>query len=216
MEIAVVIPAQEINKYNKLGDLAPFGDTTLLEWKISQCKEFADESHIYVTSNCKTIKEVAIRESVNYIERGDSADYSTILLNTVKHIRQNTILWTNPTSPFLGYTDYIKMIEKYLELENNDSLISVREKKDFVMFNGKRLNFYEQLSSRENIVPVYILTNGCYIISREGIIKYKSIYGEAPFLYKLGTLPSIEIKDLDSYEISKELISSYFKKDLNV
>ena len=37
MNFAVIIPAQETNKYHKLGDLAPFGDTTLLEWKISQC-----------------------------------------------------------------------------------------------------------------------------------------------------------------------------------
>ena len=95
-------------------------------------------------------------------------------------------------------------------------MISVREKKDFVLFKSQRLNFSEQLSSRENIEPIYIVTNGCYIINKKDLLKNKSLYGEKPFLHKLDTLSSLEIKDLDSYEISKELISSYFKRDLNV
>lgn len=216
MDLAVVIPAIDNNRYNKFGDLALFGDTTLLEWKISQCKEFIDESLIYITSNCQAIKEIAKKENVHYIERGKDTEYASILVNTVQQITQSSIMWTNPTSPFLGYNDYKKMIEQYMNLSKHDSLISVREKKDFAIFKNKRLNFAEQLSSREDIEPIYILTNGCYIMSKEDIITRKSLYGESPFLYKLGTLSSIEIKDLDSYEISKELISSYFRRDLNV
>ena len=34
--IAVVIPALDNNQYYSDGDLVRFGDTTLLEWKISQ------------------------------------------------------------------------------------------------------------------------------------------------------------------------------------
>ncbi|EKO5126655.1 hypothetical protein P0K00_001322, partial [Campylobacter coli] len=42
-DFAVIIPAQESNQYHEKGDLAPFGSTTLLEWKIAQCKEFVKE-----------------------------------------------------------------------------------------------------------------------------------------------------------------------------
>lgn len=216
MDLAVVIPAIDKNRYHEDGDLAPFGDTTLLEWKISQCKEFVDESMIYISSNCESIKDIANKENVNYIERGEDSDYSSIIFNSAKSISQSTILWTNPTSPFLGYLDYKMMIEEFAKLDVNDSLLSVREKKDFVFFDNNRLNFSTQLSSREKIKPIQIVTNGCYIINKSDLTKYKSLYGEKPFLYKLDTLSSIEIKDLDSYEISKELISSYFKRDLDV
>ena len=36
--INIIIPAQEKNKYSEYGDLVSFGETTLLEWKISQTK----------------------------------------------------------------------------------------------------------------------------------------------------------------------------------
>jgi len=113
MDLAVIIPAISKNRYNELGDLAPFGDTTLLEWKISQCKEFIDASFIYVTSNCQSINEIACKENVNYIERGDETNYSNIIYNTAQSIKQSVILWTNPTSPFLGYQDYKEMINKF-------------------------------------------------------------------------------------------------------
>ena len=38
MNFSIVIPASEKNKYSKKGDLSNWGDTSLLEWKISQLK----------------------------------------------------------------------------------------------------------------------------------------------------------------------------------
>ena len=48
MSFAIIIPAQEKNRYHDQGDLAPFGQTTLLEWKIAQCKEFVELSQINI------------------------------------------------------------------------------------------------------------------------------------------------------------------------
>ena len=53
-DLVFFIPAQETNKYHKLGDLAPFGDTTLLQWKISQCKKV-------VGDDCITYRQPLIR-----------------------------------------------------------------------------------------------------------------------------------------------------------
>ena len=75
---AVIIPAQEKNRYHELGDIAPFGDTTLLEWKIAQCKEFIRSSQIYINSESKNIEEIAIRSNVNFIEREPRLNYIDI------------------------------------------------------------------------------------------------------------------------------------------
>lgn len=216
MDFAIIIPAQETNKYHVLGDLAPFGDTTLLEWKISQCKELTNISNIFVTSDSLKIKKIAQKEDVNFIQRINTNTYTEIILHSINNISQNTILWTNPTSPFIGKEDYKLMLEQFHNLHGNDSLVSVSEKKDYAYFKNSRLNFGRQLSSRADLEPLYVVTNGCYIIKKSLALQAKSLYGEKPYLYNLDYLSSIEIKDISTYLISQELISMYFKRDLDV
>ena len=64
MSFAIIIPAQEKNRYHDQGDLAPFGQTTLLEWKIAQCKEFVELSQINICSDSEVIKEIAGKDKI--------------------------------------------------------------------------------------------------------------------------------------------------------
>lgn len=216
MNFAIVIPAQETNKYHKLGDLAPFGDTTLLEWKISQCKEFAKISQIYISSDSEKIEEIAQKEEVNFIKRKKQISYGQIIKDTLLEVKEEVILWTNPTSPFLGFKDYQSMMNKFIDYKNTSSIVSVYSKYDYAYYDNRRLNFSDTFIPRNEIIPVQIVTNGCYIIKKDIAIQIESLYTDNPFLYELDYLSSIEIKDMYVYEISKELISSYFKKDLDV
>ena len=50
MKIDIVIPALKKNRYSPKGDLASWGNTTLLEWKISQAKKINDIQNIYVAT----------------------------------------------------------------------------------------------------------------------------------------------------------------------
>ncbi|WP_201523471.1 cytidylyltransferase domain-containing protein [Aliarcobacter butzleri] len=216
MNFAIVIPAQEINKYHKLGDLASFGDTTLLEWKISQCKEFASSSQIYISSDSEIIEDIAQKEEVNFIKRKKQMSYSQIIKDTLSKVKEEIILWTNPTSPFLSSKDYQSMINKFTDDENIYSIVSVYSKYDYVYYDNKRLNFGKNFSPRNELIPIQIVTNGCYMIKKDIAILNGSLYIENPFLYELDYLSSIEIKDVHTYQISTELISLYFKRDLNV
>ena len=47
--INIIIPALEKNKYSEYGDLVSFGETTLLEWKISQVKKVKEIKDIAAT-----------------------------------------------------------------------------------------------------------------------------------------------------------------------
>ncbi|MDK2047648.1 cytidylyltransferase domain-containing protein [Aliarcobacter butzleri] len=216
MNFAIVIPAQETNKYHKLGDLAPFGDTTLLEWKISQCKEFASSSQIYISSDSEMIKEIAEKEEVHFIKRKKQISYAQIIKDTLLEVKEEIILWTNPTSPFLSSKDYQSMINKLTNNENINSIVSVYSKYDYTYYDNKRLNFGKNFSPRNELIPIQIVTNGCYVIKKDLAIQNESLYSDNSFLYELDYLSSIEIKDLHIYNISQELISSYFKRDLNV
>ncbi len=216
MDFAVVIPAQEHNRYHKLGDLAPFGDTTLLEWKIAQCKEFAKSSQIYINSDSEVIDVIAQREKVNFIKRSSKISYNQIIIDTTNKVNEDVVVWTNPTSPFLRYKDYLAMIEKYRNNQDINSIVSIYSKYDYVYFNNKRLNFTNTFISRKKITPIQVVTNGCYVIKKDLVLKNKSLYCDKSFLHELDYLSSIEIKDIHTYQISTELISAYFRRDLDV
>lgn len=216
MNFAVIIPAQETNKYHKFGDLAPFGDTTLLEWKISQCKEFAKSNQIYISSDSEIIEDIVQKEEVNFIKRKKQISYSQIIKDTLFEVKEDTILWTNPTSPFLSSKDYQSMINKFINHENINSIVSVHSKYDYAYYDNKRLNFDKTFTPRTELIPIQIVTNGCYIIKKDIAIKNESLYIDNSSLYELDYLSAIEIKDMHIYNISQELISSYFKRDLNV
>jgi CMP-N-acetylneuraminic acid synthetase len=216
MSLAVIIPAVCDNKYSTKGDLVSFGDTSLLEWKIAQCKEIVSVDNIYISSDCQLIREIADRECVNFIQRKKFTNYTDMILEAVSHTSESNILWANPTAPFVGKDEYSNMLLKYYNEPKYDSVVSVYEKQDFVFFGGRKLNFSNEMVPRVQLEPIYILSNGCYVISKDNVLKYRSLFGDNPYLFKLEYLPSTEIKSITSLEMSAELISDYFKRDLHV
>ena len=214
---AILILAQDNNKYHKLGDLAPFGDTTLLEWKISQCKQLTEVANIYISSSSSKIENIAKNENINFIHRSNlTTDVNNILFEFASHINQDNIFILNVTSPFLDETIYKQMYIKFLE-QKCDVLASSLLKNEFCFFDNIRLNFDNKFISRETIEPIKIMTNGCYIVKTSFIREQEYLFGSKNiFLYALDKLSSIEIKDIMDYTIANDLISIYFKNLLCV
>ncbi len=216
MKIAIVIPAQEVNKYHAKGDLAPFGDTTLLEWKISQCLESFNASDIFVTTDSLQAQSVAKLNNINAFIRGINVDYEDMVFDVVKKIDADYILWVNPTSPFISGAEYKNMIENFKSnLDKYNSLVTTSEKSDFVYYDNQQLNFSKHAKGRSGTTPVYLATNGAYINSKSNILKNKELIGDNPLFYNLNFLESLEVKDVQTYSILKELISFYFIRELD-
>ena len=70
---AVVIPALESNQYYSDGDLVRFGDTTLLEWKISQLLGVANKEKIFISTPSEKIIELAKNYGVNFLKRSQKS-----------------------------------------------------------------------------------------------------------------------------------------------
>lgn len=216
MSFTIVIPAQETNKYHKLGDLAPFGDTTLLEWKISQCKEFVKPSQIYISSDSEMVEEIVKKEEVNFIKRKTGLSYQDMLVETIDKIIDSTdIIWINTTSPFMNANVYKAMYKKY-QTEDLSSLVSVEKKKEYILFNNHKLNFSDDFISRKDIEPIYIMTNGCYIIKKDTALNSKNLLSSNPKLFEVDSFVASEIKDVQDYTVAKEMISIYFRKEFDV
>ena len=136
MSFAIIIPAQEKNRYHEQGDLAPFGQTTLLEWKIAQCKEFVDLSQINICSDSEIMKEIDQKEGINHIKRKAGLNYKEMLFKSVEAINVKDIILINTTSPFIGSKIYKDMYNDYKSKKLN-SLISVEKKKEYIFFDEK-------------------------------------------------------------------------------
>ena len=215
MSFAIIIPAQEKNRYHEQGDLAPFGQTTLLEWKIAQCKEFVDLSQINICSDSEIIKEIAQKEGINHIKRKAGLSYKEMLFKSVEAINVKDIILINTTSPFIGSKIYKDMYNDYKSKKLN-SLISVEKKKEYIFFDEKKFNFTDNFSTRENIKPIYIATNGCYIFNRDLALDHQKFLSSTPNFFEVDSFKATEIKDIKDFKIAREMIAIYFQEDLDV
>jgi len=214
-DLIIFIPAQDANQYSDSGDLTPFGDTTLLQWKISQCKEFLPLDRIYVSSSSSKVRDVVLSEGVIFFEKdsNNSSIESQIKL-LAKKTGSKAILWANATSPFLDKRGYGSMYKDFCKDPECDLMFSVEKKQEFSFFNGERVNF-TGLVRRAEIDPVFLSTNGAYILNTDRFTEGSDILDQENFcLFELDAISSIEIKDISSYSVAQNLLSVYFSRIL--
>ena len=211
--VAIVIPALDKNQYYPEGDLVKFGDTTLLEWKISQLLGVANREDIFIATPSDNIIALAQDYGVQSIRRNDTSDSKRWILESVESITKDVVLWTHATSPFISAGDYREMMKKYFDLPDGyDSLMTVYKENEYIFFRNTPLNFnVNTYESRKIIEPVYRVTNGCYITSKESYLQNRKYFGDFPYYYAVDKLTSLEIKDVDHYEMATSLLSMYFK-----
>lgn len=211
--VGIVIPALDKNQYYAEGDLVSFGDTTLLEWKISQVLGVAKKDNIFIATPSDKIIALAQDYGVQSIRRSDTNDSTQWIRESVEPIEKEIIMWTPVTSPFISARDYSKMMEKFFDLPGGyDSLMAVFKESEYIFFKDKPLNFdIQNYKSRKALEPIYRITNGCYITPKESYLKNQKFFGQSPYYYEVDKLTSLEIKDIDHYEMATSLLSMYFK-----
>ena len=211
--VAVVVPALDSNQYYSEGDLVKFGETTLLEWKISQVLGITSKENIYIATPSEKIIDLVQNYGLNFIKRSGGVEPSQWIKESVEPIENKFVLWTHVTSPFISTEDYRGMLETFFNRsENCDSLITVFKEQEYIFYQGLPLNFdIDQFRGRKQIEPVFRNTNGCYITPRENYRQNRKYFGCHPHYYEVDKLTSLEIKDIDHYEMALNLLSLYFK-----
>jgi CMP-N-acetylneuraminic acid synthetase len=211
--IAVVIPALECNRYYPDGDMVQFGDTTLLEWKISQVLEVINKENVYISTPSNKIIKLAQNYGLNFVKRDDGNNPDQYIAASVEPIKKENILWTHATSPFVSAKDYRSMLEVFFNLPNqHDSLITVYKEEEYIYFRNTPLNFnVDKFKARGEIDPIYRVTNGCYITPKKSYLENQKFFGNSAYFYEVDKLTSLEIKNITHYEMALDLISMYFK-----
>ncbi|HEB8062319.1 TPA: hypothetical protein RZJ77_001575 [Campylobacter coli] len=213
-DFAIIIPAQESNQYHEKGDLAPFGDTTLLQWKISQCKEFCSNTQIFIASNSESIKRISEEENTSFLPRGtDMIKYSEMITRLSKRIDVENIILTHCSAPFIDSKIYRQMYTYFIQ-HGISFLTGGKTLQEYVVYNNKKLNFETNFSDRSQIDRISLITHGCYIFNREMALRNNAILKEKFEIFELDDFSSIEVKNFNEYIIARELIGIYFQKRL--
>ena len=212
MNFSIVIPASEKNKYSKKGDLSNWGDTSLLEWKISQAKKIKNIKNIYVTTKSKIIKNIALDSGVLVIGRNNKDDLKNLYKHTAKKISSDYILWLNCTFPFLSEKTINKFLNSFKKKgKKSDSAFMYFLEKEYFYKNLNPINFSfkNMIIERNKITPLKKISNGAFIFKKKSILNDDN-FGSEPFFYKIDWFNSLEIKET-SHLNSFNNISSFFE-----
>ena len=214
--INIIIPALEKNKYSEYGDLVSFGETTLLEWKISQVKKVKGIKDIYVTSSSNLIKNLCKKNDVKFLQRKPKIALNKLHRILGKKFKNEYLLWVNPTAPFFAGKDIYDFIKKFKKnSKKNDSAVTCYREQEYFFYKNKSLNFDSSKNtiSREKINSLLRITPGAYLI--RGSLAYKNgiLLGKKPYFYYTNWLQSLELKTTKQIHLFNGLLENYLKQE---
>ena len=165
MSIIAIVPALEVNKYSPYGDLSSWGDSNLLEWKISQLKFVNEIDRIIVSTDSDKIIAIANKMGIESFKRSKSSSLKDSLLQVCAKIElHDHILWANPTSPFVGQKLFSSLINEYF-LHNTpvDGIVTSRVQHEFLYTETGPINLNNTaVISRDQLPDIHMITTGAY------------------------------------------------------
>lgn len=222
MNIGVVIPSQFGGNTYDRNPLQLFGNDgkSLLEWKINQVKKSFSKDDIFVSSSSDKILSLAKSCGVNAIKRTSAVDkeykqpFRDTIVDIVKDIDREHIVWISPTHPFMNEIDYTKAISIYEKIVNegsHDSLMSVFKMDDYIWIEDRAANYSANKNQeyRNNLTPTFKVTNGLFIKSKESIIRDKYYLGDSVYKFEVNKLASQDIDSKEDAIIAESLIVHY-------
>jgi CMP-N-acetylneuraminic acid synthetase len=212
-KIFCVIPAQEKNNYSNFGDLCPWGESTLLEWKISQLQNIKYIKEIYVyTDSKKIITFLKNKKNIKIFFRKNNSDISKSYQEVGKKFKNVHILWANCTCPFVSKKIVIDLIKSYLKSNfYKDGIVTSLKQKEYFFDKKGPVNKFlvkKKIISRKYISTFYKISNGLFL-SHSGNYINGAPFGERPIHHIVNWITSLEIKNIFEMNLYSGLMSNY-------
>lgn len=207
-KITAVIPVKKNSSRLPGKNILPFGDSTLLEHKISQLKKVQGISKIIVSSDSEEMLDKALSMGVEAIKRPlNLADESRPLSEFFDYIctliNEGHLMWACCTSPLFGVTLFKKAVSLYFEKidEGFDSLITVTPFKHYLMDERKPLNYSigQDHVNSQYLPKLYVFTNGVILAPIRNVKEWRYNYGPNPFRMLVNQGQSIDIDTYHDY-----------------
>ncbi|NVK83418.1 MAG: acylneuraminate cytidylyltransferase family protein [Cytophagia bacterium] len=221
MSINAVIPVRAGSRRLPNKNIARFGNSTLLEWKIDQLLKVKEINRITVSSDSDLMLEMASKKGAETHKRApEYCDEKTKTFGeVVKHICESVqgehILWATCTAPLVLPQNYSEAIERYFEALKSgfDSLMSVEPFKRYIWTENGPLNYklgLEHVPSQE-LDQLYFVTDGILMAPREKMIEWSYFHGTKPFKYELNKINCVDIDDEYDLSVSKAWFKDFLE-----
>jgi N-acylneuraminate cytidylyltransferase len=210
-KITAVIPVKKNSSRLKDKNILPFGDSTLLEHKISQLKRLAGIDRIIVSSDSDIMLEKASSMGVDALRRpADLADESRPLTEFFDYISNEIndghLLWSCCTSPLFGSELMASVIDTYFKALNTgyDSLISVTPFQHYLMDESGPLNYQLPMmgaehSNSQDLPRLHAFTNGVLLAPIKSVKDWRYNYGPNAFRFEVAQDVAIDIDTCYDY-----------------
>ena len=197
-------------------NITPFGDSNLLEMKLEILKKVSNIDQIVVNSDCD--KMLAIGEKYGCLTHKRESHYASSIVNNSdfhEHIAKVTeadFIFLAPTcSPFVSVESHNASIDRFL-FNEHDSLTSVDIIKNHLWLEGKPLNYsLDNIPNSQDLPDVKRLNYGISIITRESMLKNRSLIGDNPGFYELDHFESVDVDTPFVFFIAEQIYNKYFK-----
>jgi CMP-N-acetylneuraminic acid synthetase len=185
--------------------------------KISQLLKVESIYKIIISTNDRKVKDIALSFQSKKIILDDRAEClassSTSTDDLIKYIpsiiKNEVVLWTHVTSPFVDENLYKRMIENYFK--HSDALMSVTKIQKFLWSNDRPMNYSkskEKWPRTQTIEPIYEINSGAFIADIKIYQKLNDRIGNKPYLYELSVKQAFDIDWEEDFKMAEILWKS--------
>lgn len=216
MKIVALVPVKLNNERLANKNIRPFTNgKPLLTYILETLKQVKGIDEIYVYCSNPIIKDY-LPEGILYLQRSTEFDQSTTKINQIikafgKEVPADIYVQTHATAPFVSAKSIEEGLSKVVS-GTYDSSVAVKKLQDFLWQDGKTINFeVANVPRTQDLPPIYVETNGFYIYTQEVLEKLGCRTGRNPYLYEVSEIESIDIDELDDFNIADAIYNHLIK-----
>lgn len=214
--LVAIVPIRKNSQRVKRKNFRKFNKKNLLIYKIEKLKKIGKFDDIIINTDSDEAIKIAKKMNVSYHKR-DSFFASSKCKNSDfwHHIAKVTdsknIFFTNCTSPLIKISTYKKIIQLYEKNNSYLSINTVSSVKEYLYLDGKPLNFNpSKAPNSQNLPEIVKLNFAINVISRDLMLKNKSIISKKPYLYKINEIEGIDIDTMFDFNYAEFLHKKLF------
>jgi CMP-N-acetylneuraminic acid synthetase len=223
MKVSAFLPCRKGSQRVPKKNIKPFAgyDFGLIEIKLKQLLAVESLAEIVLSTNDEEILAYASRfqhPKLRLHKRKDElASSSTSTDELVAHaaelIRNEHILWTHVTSPFVTTGAYQSIIEKYGEAldEGYDSLMTSSLIHGFLWDGVKPINYdrtVEKWPRTQTLKPVHEINSAVFLNSRDSYRTLNDRIGQQPYLYVLDKIQGFDVDWQEDFDIAEAIVKA--------
>ncbi|NJL86668.1 MAG: acylneuraminate cytidylyltransferase family protein [Leptolyngbyaceae cyanobacterium SM1_1_3] len=152
---------------------------------------------------------------------GDSVSMNSILADDIAHVPADLYLMTHTTNPLLSSATIRQALQRFYQAQSTvsaDSLFAVnRFQTRFYRQDGSPINHDPQnLIPTQDLEPWYEENSNLYLFTAESFATTQARIGQHPLLFETPRLESVDIDDIEDWQLAEALARYLFSTSKTV